>query len=120
GARREAMATLLQPGADAFVVVELPVDHDVHVPVLVRDRLIAGLEVDDAQPCVPQSHVAVGRHPVSLPVGSAVMECPGRCEEGWRLDRTRARENGYDAAHGSEDPAGRRGESVRRTSENAW
>ena len=48
--RAEPMARALQLGAQLPVVVELAVLDDVHGAVLVRERLVAGLEVDDREP----------------------------------------------------------------------
>ena len=45
----------LQLGADVGEVVDLAVEDDLDRPVLVAERLIAGREVDDAQPAVAEA-----------------------------------------------------------------
>src|SRR5438552_14050604 len=49
-ARAESMAGPLELAPQLAVVVDLAVLDDVNRPVLVPDRLVAGLEVDDREP----------------------------------------------------------------------
>ena len=45
--------------------------------VFAGDRLIAGGQVDDAEPRMPEGNAAVGRDPMALPVGAAMIEALG-------------------------------------------
>jgi hypothetical protein len=53
----------LQLCADPLEVIEFAVGDDAESAVLVRDRLIAGLEVDDAQSRVTEADTAIGCDP---------------------------------------------------------
>ena len=66
------MAGALELVPQLAVVVELAVLDDGDPAVLVRDRLIAGLEVDDREPPSGKPHRAFGEGPVG--VGPAVDE----------------------------------------------
>src|SRR5258707_12522794 len=50
GLRTKPMTPALELIAEGVEVVDLPVVDDPDGPVLVRDRLVTGLEIDDAQP----------------------------------------------------------------------
>jgi hypothetical protein len=52
----EAVAALLELGADPREVVELAVHDRVHPAVLVGQGLVAGGKVDDAEASVPEPH----------------------------------------------------------------
>ncbi len=54
------MSVRFELGAHLRVVVDLSVEHDPHVVALVGQGLVAGGEVDDAQPAVGESGVCVG------------------------------------------------------------
>ena len=73
-ARPEPMAARLELALDALVVVELAVDDDVQALVLAGDRLIAGVQVDDAEPRVPEADSPVRRDPLPAAVRSAMMQ----------------------------------------------
>src|SRR5213080_3880323 len=45
--------------AQLAIVVDLAVQHDRHGPVLVEDRLVSRVQVDDAQPLDAESHAAL-------------------------------------------------------------
>src|SRR4051812_18422036 len=51
------MPARLQFVAQLFVVVDLPVENDRNGAIFVEDRLIAGLEVDDAEPPHAESNL---------------------------------------------------------------
>src|SRR5262249_39052516 len=59
---------------NGFVAVELAINDDPGSLVLACDRLIAGLEIDDAEPRMAKSNPAVRADPMALPVGAAVIE----------------------------------------------
>ena len=73
-ARAQPVAAALEIALHALVVVELAVRDDPGGLVLVRDRLIAAREVDDAEARVPERDAAVGRDPGLLTVGAAMMQ----------------------------------------------
>jgi hypothetical protein len=64
--RREAMAVALEPVAQLGVVVDLAVLDDVDRLVLVRERLVAGVEVDDRESPRGQSDRAVDERAVRV------------------------------------------------------
>ena len=101
GARTQAVAAHDELALVASVVVELTVHDDVELLILVGDRLVAGGEVDDAEPRVPHAHPSVRRDPLSLPVGAAVVQRLGGAPERVGGDRAVAGEDRDDAAHGA-------------------
>jgi hypothetical protein len=54
------MSTSLQFASLALEVIELAVCNDMNLFVLVRDRLIAGREVNDAQPRMAETDALIG------------------------------------------------------------
>ena len=68
------MSTSLQLASLALEVIELAVDNDMNPFVLVRDRLIAGREVNDAQPRVTETYAVIGGQPSTLAVRTAVVK----------------------------------------------
>ena len=95
----EAVALRLQLGAELPVVVELAVLDDDDAAVLVRDRLVAGLEVDDRQPAGGETDGAVDVD--AARVGPAVDE-----RRAHRLEpapvRPRGRHDSADPTHAAE------------------
>jgi len=91
-ARREPVSRALELGTELELVVDLAVVGDPDRAVLVRQRLRASVEVDDAEATVPEDDLcrlveAVvaalgarwrGREPEALAVGTAVLKRP--CE----------------------------------------
>jgi hypothetical protein len=59
-ARAEPMAALLQIAPLTLEVIKFTVDDDMNAFVLVRDRLIAGCEVNNAQPRVSETDALIG------------------------------------------------------------
>ena len=90
----EAVALRLELGAELAVVVELAVLDDDDAAVLVRDRLVAGLEVDDREPARGEPDGAVDVD--AARVGPAVDE-----RRGHRLEPARSAPRGR---HDSADP----------------
>jgi hypothetical protein len=68
------MSAPLQFASLAFKVIKLAVDNDMNPLVLVGDRLIAGREVNDAQPRVTETGTVIGGQPDTLAVRAAMME----------------------------------------------
>ena len=99
GFRAEPMAARLELGADALEVVELAVHHDVDRPIFVRDRLVAGGEVDDRESSVAERRPMVGRHPVLLPVRPAMVERRHAGEHRLGVDRRPPRQYRGDSTH---------------------
>jgi hypothetical protein len=56
----------------ALEVVKPAVDNDMNPFVLVRDRLIAGREVNDTQPRMTETDALIGGQPCALAVRTAV------------------------------------------------
>jgi len=99
GSRSEGVPAALQLAADAFEIVKLPVRDDVKPLVFVRDGLITGRQVDDAEPRVAESGAPVLIDPNALRVGSAMLKPPGRPVERLGRHSASARYCRYDAAH---------------------
>ena len=72
------VALRLELGAELAVVVELAVDDRDDVAALVRDRLVAGLEVDDREP--PHREPGALAEPAALAVRTAVSQQLDRVE----------------------------------------
>ncbi len=66
----ERVATLEQLLRERAVVVDLPVEDNLKGFVFIVDRLLAGLEIDDAEPSHAEAHASVEKEP--LVVGAAV------------------------------------------------
>ena len=66
------MSAPLQLASLALEVVKLAIDNDMDPFVLVRDRLIAGHEVNDAQPRMAETHALIGGQPGALAVRTAM------------------------------------------------
>jgi glycosyltransferase involved in cell wall biosynthesis len=99
GAGAEAVAAPLQLGADRLEAVELAVDDDLDRAVLVRDRLITGLEIDDGEPRVCQAGAAIRRDPAPPPVGAAVVEDGHGGFQAFGRHRLARRHHGHEPAH---------------------
>ena len=107
-ARAQAMPALFELAPHAFVIVELAIDDDPGGLVLVRDRLIAGLKIDDAEARVSEAGLPMRRDPGSLAVRSTVMErAHGACESIRRNGRTlgKHRDNSTHRASPEDAPA---------------
>src|SRR5260370_33184142 len=61
---------------DRFVAVEFAVDDNSKAFVLVRDWLISGRKVDNAEPCMPECDPPVRSDPMPLAVGTAMTKTP--------------------------------------------
>ena len=68
------MSTPLQLASPALEVIKLAVDNDMKPFVLVRDRLIASREINDAQPRMTETDMLIGGQPCALAVWTAVMK----------------------------------------------
>src|SRR5262249_15000624 len=99
----------------ALEVVELAVDDGVQRAVLVGERLVAGVKIDDAEPRVAEADAPPRRQPLLLAIGPAVMEDPGggqrRLLGGW----VAARERRHGSAHAPRvEPGSMPGARLRR------
>ncbi len=65
-ARMEDMAERLQFGNQFLVVVDLAVEDDADRLVFVVKRLLAGRQIDDRQPPVPQAHAGLDVQPAFI------------------------------------------------------
>ncbi len=97
-ARPEAMAAACQVAAQAGVVVDLAVAHDVHVARLVRERLGTAPHVDDREAAAAEAGAA-GDDP-SVAVGAAMQEATRHALEHLRGRRRHRAHHAVDAAHG--------------------
>src|SRR5581483_11799291 len=95
--RPEAMAGRLELGAQLLVVVDLAVLDDVDGAVLVRDRLVARLEVDDREPPRGQADGAVDDR--ALAVRATVDERRVHRREPCGVDGLGRRRDAADPAH---------------------
>src|SRR5262245_46711422 len=98
-ARTQTMTRLLELALHALVVVELTVDDDVQALVLVCDRLIAGVQIDDAEPRMPEADAAMRGDPVPAAVRPAMIEALGGSLQRPRVDRIAAGQERDDATH---------------------
>ena len=83
------MAARREVAADVAEVVELAVEDGDDVPGLVRHRLVAGLEVDDAQ--APVAEDAASERGDATRVGPAVDERLGHARHEVRVGRSGGR-----------------------------
>ena len=96
-ARREAVPGALELVPQLAVVVELAVLDDGDPAVLVRDRLVAGREVDDREPPGGEAHRAFDEGPIG--VGPAVDERRAHRREPGGVDGAAGRRDSADPAH---------------------
>src|SRR4029450_2664101 len=83
--RSQAVPASLEFVLDCLEIVELAVDDDPRPLVFAGDGLIAGREIDDAQPRMAKGHSPVGGYPVALSVGSPMVKPPsGSFDRGGR------------------------------------
>jgi hypothetical protein len=71
------MSAPLQLASLAVEAIKLAIDSDMDPLVLVSDRLIAGHQVNDAQPYMTETDALVRGQPDSLAVGTTVAENVG-------------------------------------------
>ena len=95
----EPVALLLQLALDPLEVVELAVDDDMHAPVLVRDWLVAGRQIDDAETRMAEPHAPVRSHPLPLPVRPAPHQLRGGALDITEGHGTAWREKRNDSTH---------------------
>src|SRR5437016_1654139 len=81
GARPKFVSSLFKLLLNRLITVELTIHDDPKRFVLVRDWLISGRQVYDAQPCVSQTDSTVGCDPVAPSVRAAMVETPCRPPE---------------------------------------
>ena len=98
---REPVAAPAQVSAQLFEVVDLAVEDDHHRAVLVEDRLIAGHQIDYAQPLDAETDVFLVEH--APRVGAAVLEASTHPLQELAFDRapTRTSDLTDDPTHGS-------------------
>jgi hypothetical protein len=89
----------LELAPDALEVVELAVRDDAKTAILARNRLIAGRQVDDAEPRMPEPGPTPWVDPNALRVRAAMMEPARRAEERFARYGAVARDGCNDTAH---------------------
>ena len=97
--RPEVMSGALQLVAQLAVVVDLTVLDDVEGAVLVGDRLVARLEVDDRETPRGEGDVAVAELPEA--VRAAMNQCPAHLCDAIRHGGAVRRRDSADPAHGA-------------------
>src|SRR5581483_5766471 len=111
--RREPVAALLQTFAQLVAVVDLAVEDDPDVARFVRDGLVAGLEIDDAEAPRGEADGRCGVEPFGI--GAAMLEARRHRPQQRRI--VEAGEPGY-SAHGrsstGNDSRGHGSETLRR------
>src|SRR5579864_222868 len=95
----EPMALLNQSALEPLEIVELAVHHDSEPFVFTGNGLVAGFEIDNAQPSMPQPDRPVRGDPLPPAVGPAVLKPRRRPLEGLGGDWLTLREHGDDSAH---------------------
>ncbi len=100
GRRPEDVATSGQLVAERLVAVELAVHGESEGRVGGRQGLLAGLEIDDAEPRVAEADPAIAGRPHAGAVGPAVAERAHAGPEGGRRDLASRGMQRYDPAHG--------------------
>ena len=97
--RPEVVTVALEVAANPLEVVELAVGDESQRARFVGDRLIAGLEVDDAQACVAEAGTPVGRDPDVLGVRSPMPQPADGPAHVLRPDHGVLRDRCHDSAH---------------------
>ncbi len=64
--RDELVAAFFEFGSDLAIVVQLAVHHHDDRAVAVKNRLVAGLQIDDRQPPHPECDRVVDPHPFGI------------------------------------------------------
>jgi hypothetical protein len=84
---------------DRLITIKLAVYDNAQPFVFVCDRLISGREVDDAKTRMPERSPTIRRDPVTLSIGTAMVEALGSFLDrpGW--DRRTTGKNGHNSAH---------------------
>src|SRR6476661_6896813 len=100
GASPELVPRPCELALDPLEVVELSVHNDVAPTVLARDRLIAGHQIDDAQPGVSQPHPSMRRNPLPPAIGATMVQSQGGAFERFRRDASGRVIDRDDATHG--------------------
>jgi hypothetical protein len=74
--RSKGISSLLQFPLEISVIVNLPIEHDLHVPRAVDHRLTtSGGKIDDRQTPMAERRRAIRGEPAALVVGPAMHEC---------------------------------------------
>ena len=97
--RSQEVSAPLELVLDCLEIVELAVDDDPSALVFASDGLIAGREIDDAQPRMAKGHSPVGGYPVALSVGSPMVKAPSGSFNRGRRDGCLTGKDGSNAAH---------------------
>src|SRR5690242_5029784 len=99
GAGAQTVPRVLQFPLNRFITVEFTIHNGPEASVFARNGLIAGFQVDDAEPRMSESHSPVGRDPMPLPVGAAMMKALGGTLDYRFRNRITTREESDDSAH---------------------
>ncbi len=100
GFRAETIPRLLEVTPDGFESIELAVDHRANGPVRAGQRLLAAVEVDDAEPYVAEAAGAVAGDPRTAAIGAAMVNRPIGGAQELRERPRRLSHHGRDATHG--------------------
>src|SRR6185312_4821698 len=113
GTGAETMAPAFQLGAQFAEIVDLAVEHQRHAGGLMRDRLVAGREVDDGETAVAETDrvapVCGALEKQSFAVGAAMADAVGhRLEALTRVARLTLQDKSGNSAHAIRPPAAER------------
>src|SRR5215472_9793022 len=109
----QAMARAFEWSLNSFVAVELAIDDDPDFVVFACNWLIAGLEVDDAEPRMTKGNSTIRADPMALTVRPAVMEALGGTLNEVCRDWITTREKRDDPAYMLSSPFGPGPQAVR-------
>src|SRR5260370_32913966 len=82
-----------------FVAVQFTVHNDSQTFILVRNGLVTGCQVNNAEACMSQAHATVGRNPTTLILWTPMPKRIGCLFEKCFVDGTRARKYCNNSTH---------------------
>src|SRR5262245_1694329 len=93
------MPRLFELALNVFVPVELAIGDELAAAIFARDGLTTAGEVDDAEARMPEPHASIGRHPMPLPIRTAMKQAPSGPLQPLLRDRSALREDSNDSTH---------------------
>src|SRR5438094_410565 len=87
--RLECVPKTLELVAELDIIVDLPIEDDLQLPIFIADRLGSPLDIDDREPAVPQPDLSVDER--ALPIRPAMAKHSHHSAHERRVDRTTRR-----------------------------